>query len=357
MSDSWTRRDFIYSAATIAGAALVSNAPALAADEIQDLYRAAKAEGKITLYGGGPIAAYRNDAAAFSKVFPGIEFDIVKGFSNQISPRIDAQIAAKAMEADVAILQTIQDFERWKQVGGLAAYRAPEWSKVDRQFKDPDGTSVGVRVLAIGYGYNTEQVPADKVPKSALDFLDPQFRGRVISTYPHDDDITLYLYHTIVSKYGWDYMTRLMANEPQFVRGHLGIAQAVASGKAAVSFDATAGTTLTAKRNGGKIDLAFPAEDRFPIWENRCAIFRGAPHENAARLFQAWLVSRECQQALGAGFWPSRADVAPAGGLKPIGQYATANQFREFILNDALVTELRNRLASIIGPVKGNPVL
>jgi ABC-type Fe3+ transport system substrate-binding protein len=356
MAYSLTRRAFIRAVATT-GAASMSNAPARAADGVEELYRAAKAEGRIVLYAGGPIAPYRNDAAAFSKVFPGIEFDIVTGFSNQISPRIDAQLAASKMEADIAILQTIQDFERWKQRDGLAVYRAPEWGAVERKFKDPDGTSVGVRVLAIGYCYNVEQVPPDKVPKSALDFLDPQFRGRVVSTYPHDDDITLYLYHTIIAKYGWDYMTRLMANEPQFVRGHLGVAQAVASGTAAVSFDATAGTTLAAKRNGGKIDLAFPSEDRIPIWENRCAIFAGAPHASAARLFQAWLLSRAYQQAFAPGFWPTRADVTPTGGLKPIGQYATSDQFREFILNTDLVTGLRDRLASIIGPVKGDPVL
>jgi hypothetical protein len=52
-------------------------------------------------------------------------------------------------------------------------------------------------------------------------------------------DVTLYLYHTIISKYGWGYMTRLMVNEPQFVRRHLGVAQAVASSKATISFDAT----------------------------------------------------------------------------------------------------------------------
>jgi ABC-type Fe3+ transport system substrate-binding protein len=355
MAYSLTRRAFMHAIA--AGAASMSNAPARAADEVEELYRAAKAEGRIVLYAGGPIAPYRSDAAAFSKVFPGIEFDIVTGFSNQISPRIDAQLAANKMEADVAILQTIQDFERWKQRDGLAVYRAPGWDAVDRKFKDPDGTSVGVRVLAVAYCYNVEQVAPDKIPKSALDFLDPQFRGRIISSYPHDDDITLYLYHTIIAKYGWDYMTRLMANEPQFVRGHLGVAQAVASGKAAVAFDATAGTTLTAKRNGGKIDLAFPSEDRIPIWENRCAIFVGAPHASAARLFQAWLLSRAYQQAFAPGFWPTRADVTPTGGLKSIGQYATSDQFREFILNTDLVTGLRDRLASIIGPVKGDPVL
>jgi ABC-type Fe3+ transport system substrate-binding protein len=355
VNNAWTRRKFFPAAAAFAGSTLMPDA--LAAGELEALYRAAKVEGKITLYAGGPIAPYRKDANEFSKVFPGIEFDIVTGFSNQISLRVDAQIAARKMEADVAILQTIQDFERWKRADALTAYPTPGLSAVDRSFKDSDGTSIGVRVLAIVYSYNTDQVRPDRVPKSAIDFLDPWFRGRVISTYPHDDDVTLYLYYTIVSKYGWDYMTRLMSNEPQFVRGHLGVAQGVASGKAVVSFDATAGTTLSLKSNGGKIDLAFPLEDRIPIWENRCAIFRGAPHENAARLFQAWLLSREYQEALAPGFWPTRTDVTPAGGVKPISQYATASQFRQFMLDTDLVSGLRERFASIIGPAKGDPVL
>ncbi len=149
MAYSLTRRAFIHAVATAAGAGSMSNPPAWAADGVGELYRAAKAEGRIVLYAGGPIAPYRNDAAAFSKVFPGIEFDIVTGFSNQISPRIDAQLAASKMEANIAILQTIQDSERWKQRDGLTVYRVPEWSAVDRKFKHPDGTSVGVRVLAI----------------------------------------------------------------------------------------------------------------------------------------------------------------------------------------------------------------
>jgi len=37
---------------------------------------------------------------------------LVAGFSNQLAPRIDEQIARNRLEADVAVLQTIQDFER-----------------------------------------------------------------------------------------------------------------------------------------------------------------------------------------------------------------------------------------------------
>ena len=39
-------------------------------------------------------------------------------------------------------------------------------------------------------------------------FLKPQFAGKLISVYPADDDAALYLFHLIVSKYGWAWMDK-----------------------------------------------------------------------------------------------------------------------------------------------------
>jgi ABC-type Fe3+ transport system substrate-binding protein len=72
-------------------------------------------------------------------------------------------------------------------------------------------------------------VPSD-ISKSALDFLQPRFKGKIITTYPHVDDVTLYLYETIVEKYGRDFLTELKLNEPAFVRGHLGVTRTIATG-------------------------------------------------------------------------------------------------------------------------------
>jgi hypothetical protein len=49
--------------------------------------------------------------------------------------------------------------------------------------------------------------------------------------------------------------------------------------------------------------------------------------------------------------------VAPTGGFKPITDYNTASQFRDFMLDEALVADLRKRFESYIGPVSGDPVL
>jgi len=326
-----------------------------AADDLDSLYVEAKREGALTYYGGGPTATHQKAITEFSKSFPGIEFKLVAGFSNQLTPLIDQQVSRNSMDADVAVLQTIQDFERWKRQGILAANRGPNYDQILDGFKDPEGYGVGVRVYALAYAADPAQVAPDDVPKSALDFLKPEFNGKVISTYPHDDDITLYLYHTIVQKYGWGYMERFIENKPQFIRGHLGVTQEIASGRAAVSFDVSVSTIVQRDDNGSRIRLAFPVDDPIPIFETRIGIFKGAPHPNAARLFEAWLLSRDYQSRQGA--WSTRGDVAPTGGLRPITEYKTANQFRDFIMDESLVSDLRKRFEAYIGPIKGDPVL
>jgi ABC-type Fe3+ transport system substrate-binding protein len=349
-----SRRSFVQ-AAIGAGSALCLPSLGHAADDLDALYLAAKREGALTYYGGGPTATHQRAIDEFSKAFPGIEFKLVAGFSNQLTPLIDEQVVRHKMEADVAVLQTIQDFERWKRQGILLAHRGPNYDQVLGAFKDAEGYSVGARAYALAYAFNPSLVAPADVPKSALDFLKPEFSGKVITTYPQDDDITLYLYHTIVQKYGWDYVKRFMENKPQFIRGHLGVVQEITSGRAALSFDVSASSVPQGGDNANRIKVAFPSDDPIPIFETRIGIFKEAPHPNAARLFEAWLLSRDYQSRQGA--WSTRGDVAPADGLKPIVEYNTANKFRDFIMDEALVSDLRKRFETYIGPVKGDPVL
>ena len=93
------------------------------------------------------------------------------------------------------------------------------------EWRDDDGRYLPIGVFALGYGYDPRQVAARQVPRSAAGFTGPRWRGRVISTYPHQDDVTLYLYSVLVERHGWSFIDRLLASSPQFVNGHLGIAR------------------------------------------------------------------------------------------------------------------------------------
>ena len=226
---------------TIALAGVAANANAQSIDE---LYQAAKKEGSLPLNGGGLAGLYEPWVREFEQRFPGIKVKLTADFSNILAPIIDREIAERKLSVDLTIFQTLQDHDRWKKQGVLMSFKPEGWDQIHQSFKDPDGQYVGVAVYALSYAYNPQAIAGIDVPRSARDFLKPEFNGKVITCYPNDDDVTRYLFYTIVQKYGWQFMDKYMANNPQWVRGHLGTARAVASGQAAVTFDAMTNVTL-----------------------------------------------------------------------------------------------------------------
>ena len=315
-----------------------------------ELYAGAKKEGALAFYAGGPTAPWEAFAKEFSAKYPGIDVRVTGGFSNVLDRKIDEQLAARKLEVDMAIFQTIQDFVRWKKQGVLIEFKPPAFAKIDDSFKDRDGAYVAVQVIAHTYAYNTQQVAPADVPKSALDFLKPMFRGKVVAAYPHDDDATLYDFYAVVRKYGWDYMDKYMANQPVFIQGHLGAQRSISSGDTWVTLDAIPQISMAEKRAGKPHEIAFPESDPLPIWPLTAAIFKGAPHPNAAKLFLAWYLEPEQQKRTGT--WSPRADVEPPFGWKPILSYDVVNTYREFLTNEKQLAELRKRFEAYTGPVK-----
>jgi ABC-type Fe3+ transport system substrate-binding protein len=327
---------------------LLACAPATIAETIDELYANAKAEKSVVFYSGGPVAPYETFAREFEQRFPGVAVSITGGFSNVLNERINAQLRDRKLDVDMAFFQTVQDFVAWKRQGVLLGFKPDGYEQIAPVFRDPDGAFSTVKVNQLVYAYNTRLVAPQDVPKSALDFLKPQFVGKLITCYPADDDATLYLFHTIVQKYGWGYMDRYMAAKPSFVQGHLGVARGVGAGTSIATFDATS-TADGLKRAGQPIESVFSEQDATPLFTVTAGIFKDAPHPNAAKLFLTWYMAKEQQSRIGV--FSARHDVPPPAGLKPLFSYNIANRYREFVTDETTLTELRKRFESLTGPV------
>jgi ABC-type Fe3+ transport system substrate-binding protein len=335
--------------AALALLGLASAASCVGAQAVDQIYAAAKAEGAFVLFVGGPTAPWEATARRFEERYPGIKVSITGGFSNVLDKKIDQQLADGKLAVDTAIFQTLQDFVRWKADGRLLAFKPPGFDAIDASFKSEDGAFYGVMVNAMPYMYNTQHVAASEVPNSALDFLKPQLRGRMVTPYPADDDATLWLFHKIVLKYGWDYMDKYMAAKPSFIQGHLGQQRSISSGQNWVTFDSIFNITGEEKKAGKPVESHFSTVDATPIWPLTGAIFKAAPHPNAAKLFLGWLL--EPEQQVRTGTWSSRRDVPPPAGVKPIFDYLVVNDYRDFLTDQAQVVALRKRFEGYTGPV------
>ena len=318
------------------------------AETLDQLYEKAKFEKTLVFYSGGPAAPHENRAKEFMQKYPGIAVSVTGGFSNVLNERIERQIADRKLEVDMAFFQTVQDFVQWKKEGVLAAYKPDGFDQIMPNLKHPDGSYMALSANAITYAWNTRLVKPEDVPKSALDFLKPVFAGKLISVYPHDDDAALYLFHLIVQKYGWGYMDRYMANKPNFIQGHLPVSRSVAEGSNAATLDATS-SAWPFKRGGQPVEVAFSEVDETPVFTLTGGIFKDAPHPNAARLYLSWYLAKEQQSRLGT-FSP-RTDVPSPEGFRPLTSYKIANAYREFMLDEKLIAELRKRMEGYAGPI------
>ena len=111
---------------------------------MDDLVWQALQEGRLTVAGGGPAALYTPWAAGFEKQYPGMTVQVRGAFSNQLVADIDRQLQGGAPAVDVAILQTPQDFARWKAAGALL--------KTDIPAADTAGHRLDARTLARRHG-------------------------------------------------------------------------------------------------------------------------------------------------------------------------------------------------------------
>jgi ABC-type Fe3+ transport system substrate-binding protein len=313
-----------------------------------ELYDRAKLEKTFVLYGAGPTGSYDHWIKDFGERYPGVTVSFTGGLSTALNEKIGEELKTNKMQGDLAILQTIQDFARWKKSGALLPFRPEGFNAIDPAYKDEDGAFTTVSVNAVTYAYNTNLIPSTEAPKSALDFLRPAFQSKLITTDPTVDDAALTTFSTIVEKYGWGYMDKYMAQKPTFtITGHATVSNAIASGEKLATFDSTT-TTPQLQRQGKPIVAAFSQADKTPVFLVAAAIFKDAPHPNAAKLFLNWFLAPEQQSRSGA-FSP-RADVAAPPGFKPLASYNVDTRYRALLSDEGRAGELRARFASYIRP-------
>jgi ABC-type Fe3+ transport system substrate-binding protein len=323
-------------------------------ESIEELYSNAQKEGGLSLYVAGPLSFSEPWARLFETEYPGIAVEIRNGPSVDLVDSIDQQRASGRLQADIAILQTLQDFVRWKADGALTVINSDEFGAIAPEFKDDEGFYVGVQVLSVLYAYNTDLLGTDRPPAKATDFLDPRWRGQIIIGYPSADEVVLYLMSTIVDKYGWDFMPSLMANEPRFVFGHVGVTKMIGEGQYAVTFDAINKLASDERVAGQPVELAIADEDPMPVWPQSAGILAGSPNPNAAALYIDWYL-RPAQQARvnALGSWSPRHDIAIPADLKPLSECTLAEGLLEFMTDRDTVADLKQRFEKFTGPPTG----
>lgn len=315
---------------------------------LDEIYEAAVAEGGVvTLWHGGDEKDQQNGLkAAFETRFPKMTLNITVDLSKYHDGNLDLQLANDNVYVDSIILQTLHDYPRWKREGALLNYAPVNFDKIYPEFKDADAAYSGVYVFAWGLFANLNKTSA--VPTTYGDFIKPEFKDKLVLTYPNDDDAVLYQFELILQKLGMEWFEGLLANNPRWVRGTQTPSTILSAANSTSVASFTGGFSFT---DQPPVSFALPTDAKFVSWPQTGAILKKAPHPEGAKLLHNFILSDEWQKNM----WSVREDMpAPKGQHKILEEPNTdAPAFAKFMADRANVERRRFFYEDRLGTAQG----
>ena len=288
-----TRR-LILRLAALAPAALAarpSAAPAQSDAEWKAVVDAARKEGKVVMYSGAVGNTVSPKIAAAFEARYGVRMEVLEARASELRERVRTEQAAGKMLGDVSHNGSTTTQLQLAE-GVFVPYGAlPSAGRPAAPFK-ADGTRVPIYVIAYGVLVNTELVKPAEEPKSWKDLLDPRWKGKILA----DDMRALgggaVFFMVMHQTFGRAFHDKLAEQRPHMNRELRGNERRVARGEYPLYIPFTLGDILDLK--GLPLKSIVPAEGA-PYVLFQGAVFKGAPHPNAARLLMDFLLSDDVQ--------------------------------------------------------------
>ena len=323
MKSKVTRRGVLKSssalALSLASTRVLSAAPAAEA-VTPELIAAAKKEGKVVHYTSVDLPLAEKVGKAFEAKYPGISVRIERTGAERVFTRIGQEAASRIYACDVVQSSDAAHFVVWKRDGMLAPYVPEDVAKhFPAEHKDPDGLFASYRVYLCVMARNTDLVKAEDAPKSYADLLDPKWAGKIVKAHPGYSGTILTATYQTARDVGWDYYEKLAKQRVMQVQSASDPPKKLALGERAIMADGIEYGIFQLKEDGKPVDVIYPSEGS-PLIIGPNGVLKNAPNPNAARLFQSFMLSAECQQYnvdLG-GLRSAHALVKDKPGRKPM---------------------------------------
>jgi iron(III) transport system substrate-binding protein len=324
MRKTITRRDILKSGTALAASTMFAEPLRAAAPPAEAvtpaLIEAAKKEGKVIHYTSVDLPLAEKVGKAFEAKYPGIAVRIERSGAERVFTRIAQERSSNIHACDVVQSSDAAHFVVWKRDGILAPYVPEEVAKYyPPEHKDPDGLFASYRVYLCIIAYNTSLVKADDAPKGFRDLLDPKWAGKIVKAHPGYSGTILTATYQTARDVGWDYYEKLAKQRVLQVQSASDPPKKLALGERAVMADGIEYGIFQLKEKGQAVEALYPKEGT-PLIVGPNGIMKTAPNPNAARLFQSFMLSAECQQfnVNFGGLRTAHALVKDKPGRKPM---------------------------------------
>jgi iron(III) transport system substrate-binding protein len=292
------------------------------------LVEAARKEGKVVYYTSVDLPLAEKIAKAFEAKYPGIAVRVERTGAERVFQRIAQEYGSRIHAVDVVNSSDAAHFIVWKRDDLLAPYVPEDVAKFyPDEHRDPDGLFASFRIGLSIIAYNTGLVKPEEAPKSFADLLDPKWKGKLIKAHPGYSGTIMTATYQIVRDLGWGYLEKLSQQGVMQVQSASDPPKKLALGERAIMADGNEYNIFQLKEAGRPLEPVYAAEGT-PLVIGPNALFKNAPNPNAARLFQSFCFSTECQQLISdvGGQRSAHPQVKEKTGRKPFKEIKTMKE-------------------------------
>ena len=275
-----------------------AEAPAQEAPAEDDLVSLAQAEGELVVYGSCEEEYLAAACAKFEELY-GIKTQYQRLSTGEVQAKIEEENGNPS--ADVWFGGTTDPYNESVAKGLLEPYEAANASHLlGDMYRDKDGCWYGIYKGILGFMVNKDELERMELeaPQDWQDLLKPEYEGLIwLSNYNTAGTAKLVI-NTMIQKYGHDegiqYLVDLDKNIQVYTKSGSGPSKNVGTGECVIGIGFLHdGITQIIDNGYTNIELIIPSSGTsFEI--GATAIFKGAAHPNAAKLWIEFALSPDC---------------------------------------------------------------
>lgn len=322
------RRVFLKrSAGMVAGAALLPwhRAQAAAGDTLglpSALIEAARREGEIVPYEPFPTEQSKPMADSFTAEF-GIANKFFRLGQEALQARVEAEARAGKILADTIGTSDFDVAQDMIDRGLIDTESRPAfWDEYPQQWRYPKLSNIAFAILSCNMIYNNKQVSATDAPKTWRDLVAPQWKGKVVIPSPEYAGTGFALLAEWVRRYGWDFIKALKNNGTFVVQAVSASDTRVISGEKSIGI-ANSHRLSTLLGQGAPLTAVWSRETPPVALSYVHAVFKKAPHPNAARLYRDYCLTLKVQnQQTKVGLWSAHPKAQQPANIPHFNEVA-----------------------------------
>lgn len=264
----------------------------------EELVKAAKEEGKLIVYGSCE-EEYLNAVCANFKSLYGIDVQAQRLSTGEVAAKIEEENGHPS--ADVWFGGTTDPYNVSSSKGLLEQYEPKNASHlISDKFKSTNKDWYGIYKGILGILYDKDELQRLKldVPQDYKDLIDPKYKGLIWSSNYNTAGTAKLIINTVIQKYGHDqgiqYLVDLDKNIAQYTKSGSGPSKAIGTGECTIGIGMLHdGIYQIVDQEHENVGLQIPSSGA-SYEVGATAIFKGAAHPNAAKLWIEYALSPAC---------------------------------------------------------------